>query len=78
MAWKTNVRLMRPGLLVRAEITSKDVLELLPFELKVQTPLKPFWGQTVADARVEVIHGFKREKFEAECSLETMMTGAKA
>lgn len=75
MAWEARVRFMRPGLRVKAELVSKDVLEYMPFEYIEKTPLRPYWGQTVADAEVEVIHGIRRIRFRTEALLETMVTG---
>jgi hypothetical protein len=77
MAWEASVRFMRPGLRVRAELVSKGVLEYIPFEFHEKTPVRPYWGQTITDARVEILHGFKRTTFRAEGVLETMVTGGR-
>ena len=77
MAWNAGVRIRRPGLRVTMEIESSQVLEFVPFSYRDETPVKPYWGQTVALAKVEVVHGLKRDRFEAEAVLETMMTGAR-
>jgi len=76
MAWESSVRFMRPGLRVKAELVSTDVLEYVPFEYHDQTPARPYWGQTVAEADVEILNGLKRTRFRAEGVLETMVTGS--
>ncbi len=75
VAWEAEARLRRPGLKVKLELISKDVLELIPFDYQVKTPVKSFWGQTVADIAVEIKQGPKLIKFETEGLLETMTTG---
>jgi len=76
MAWEAEARLQRPGLRVTMELRSTQVLEFVPFSFREQTPVRPYWGQTIAEARVEVRQGLKRERFTAEAVLETMLTGA--
>jgi len=75
MAWEADVRFMRPGLRVKAKLVSTDVLEFVPFEYHEKTPVRPYWGQTVASADVEILHGLKRTRFRTEGLLETMVTG---
>ena len=72
MAWEADVRLMRPGLMVKLNLVSKDVLEYMHFEIPEKPDAHPYWGQTVADAKVKIIHGFKKTEFETQCLLETM------
>jgi len=77
MAWDATVRLARPGLRVRIDLRSRAVLEYLPFAYRQETPVKqPYWGQTVADAEVEVILRKSRSRFQAQGVLETMVTGS--
>lgn len=75
MAWEADMRFRRPGLKVKVDLVSKDVLEYLPFEFHKRTPVRPYWGQTVADAEVDVLHRGRRTRFRTEAVLETMVTG---
>jgi len=76
MAWEASACLRRPGLRVDIEMVSRDVLVLVPFRYAEPTPVPPCWGQTVADARVEIRAGRRRTRFECQGLLETMVTGA--
>jgi len=75
MAWNTDVRLSRPGLVVQAKVLSTEVLEWMPFYYHEETPLTPYWGQSIAKARVSIVQGSSRTEFETECVLETMVSG---
>ena len=75
MAWDAEVRLSRPGLLLKARVLSSEVLECMPFYYHEDTPSNPYWSQSIAKADVRVLHGVRRVAFEAECVLETMVTG---
>ena len=77
MAWDAGVRLSRPGLVLNAEVRSSEVLEFMPFSSHEDTPIKPYWSQSIASAKVHILHGVKRFDFEAECVLETMVTGGR-
>jgi hypothetical protein len=75
MAWDAEVRLSRPGLAVNIEVLSTEVLECMPFSYHEDTPIKPYWSQSIARAEVRILHGVKRSEFETECVLETMVSG---
>lgn len=75
MAWNAEVRLARPGLVVQGRVLSTEVLEYMPFSQHKKTPVTPYWSQSVARAEVSILHGRKRIEFEAECVLETMVSG---
>ncbi len=75
MAWNTDVRLSRPGLVVQARVLSTEVLECMSFSYHKETPITPYWSQSVAKAEVSIRHGSTRVEFEAECVLETMVGG---
>jgi hypothetical protein len=77
MAWEAAVRLQRPGLRVTAELVSRDLLAFVPFGYREKTPVPPYWGQTVADVKVEIREGLARTRFQCEGILETMLTGAR-
>jgi hypothetical protein len=77
MAWNAEVRLSRPGLVVKAEVRSSEVLERMPFSFHEHTPIKPCWSQSIASAKVRILHGVKRSRFETECVLETMASGGR-
>ena len=78
MAWNAEVRLSRPGFVLNATIRSTEVLERMPFSYHETTPGKPCWSQTIARADVRILHGVRRTAFEAECVLETMVSGRSA
>jgi hypothetical protein len=75
MAWNADVRLSRPGLAVQARIQSNEVLEHMPFTYREETPVAPYWSQSVARAEVDILHKGRRVEFETECVLETMVCG---
>jgi hypothetical protein len=75
MAWDAEVRLSRPGLVLRATVLSSEVLECMPFYYHENTPIKPYWSQSVARAEVRILHGARTVRFETECVLETMVSG---
>jgi hypothetical protein len=75
MAWNAEVRLARPGLVVDARVRSTEVLECMPFYYQEETPVKPYWSQSIARAEVRVLQGARRVAFETECVLETMVSG---
>jgi len=75
MAWNTDVKLSRPGLVVHARVLSTEVLECMPFYYQKETPVTPYWSQSVAKTEVSILHGSTRVEFETECVLETMVSG---
>lgn len=75
MAWDAEVRLSRPGLVLNATVRSGEVLECMPFYYHGETPVKPYWSQSIARAEVQVLQGARRVAFETECVLETMVSG---
>jgi hypothetical protein len=75
MAWNADVKLSRPGLLVQARVLSSEVLECMPFYYHKETTVTPYWSQSVARAEVSILQGARRVEFEAECVLETMVSG---
>jgi hypothetical protein len=75
MAWDADVRLARPGLVINASVRSSEVLECMPFYYHEETPVTPYWSQSIARAEVRVLQGAKRATFESECVLETMVSG---
>lgn len=77
MAWNTDVRLSRSGLVVRARVLSTEVLECMPFYYHKETPVTPYWSQSVAKAEVSIRQGRRQVEFETECVLETMVSGSK-
>jgi len=77
MAWEARARFRRPGLCVDIEMVSRDVLAFVPFRYPLATAVPPYWGQTVADADVEIREGFRRTRFRCQGLLETMATGAR-
>ncbi len=64
MAWNTDVRLSRPGLTVQARVLSTEVLECMPFSYHEETPVTPYWSQSVAKAEVSIRQGTRRVEFE--------------
>ena len=46
-----------------------------PFSYHDETPVTPYWSQSVAKAEVSILQGASRVEFEAECVLETMVGG---
>ncbi len=76
MAWDAEVRLARPGLLLRTSVRSTEVLEEMPFSYREETPIAPYWSQSIARADVRILEGVRRAEFEAGCVLETMVSGA--
>jgi hypothetical protein len=77
MAWDAEVRLSRPGLMLKADVLSTSLLECMPFSFHEDTPIKPYWSQSIAGAKVRILHGLKRFEFETECVLETMVSGGR-
>jgi hypothetical protein len=75
MAWDAKVRFRRRGLVIDADVLSTEVLECMPFYYHEETPIKPYWSQSVAKAEVRILHGAERVEFGAECVLETMVSG---
>ena len=75
MAWNTDVRLSRRGLLVQAKVLSTEVLECMPFSYHEETSVTPYWSQSIAKAEVSILQGESRFEFETECVLETMVSG---
>ena len=75
MAWNTDVKLSRPGLVVQAKVLSTEVLECMPFYYHKETTVTPYWSQSVARAEVSIREGTSRVEFETECVLETMVSG---
>ena len=75
MAWDAEVRLARPGLLLRVSVRSNEVLERMPFSYREETPIAPYWSQSIARAEVRILQGLSRVDFEDECVLETMVSG---
>jgi hypothetical protein len=75
MAWDAEVRFRRRGLVVDASVRSTEVLECMPFYYHEETPVKPYWSQSVARAEVSILQGAERVEFETECVLETMVSG---
>ncbi len=76
MAWETTVKFRRPGLVLKVDVVSREILEHIPFNYYEKTPVQAYWGQTIAHARVRGLHGIKRVNFDTDCILETMVTGA--
>jgi len=76
LAWEAGVRCFRPGLMVKADVDSREVLEHVHFHDSEKTRVPSHWSQTIASARVKILHGIRRVEFDAECVLETMVTGA--
>jgi len=76
MAWEADVRLLRLGLKAKIKLVSREILEFMPIRNRPEgSRIQPYWGQTVGDAEVEIIHGIKRDRVNAEGLLETMVTG---
>ena len=75
MGWDAEVRFRGRGLVVDVSVRSDEVLECMPFTYHEQTPIKPYWSQSVARAEVRILHEGEREEFETECVLETMVSG---
>lgn len=74
-----NGRLPRVFLmLLRRSLTTRDSFHYVPFAYREATPVKqPYWGQTVADAEVEVVLKKDECRFKAQGVLETMVTGSR-
>ncbi len=77
MLWEVDLRIRRPGFKLEAEIASKDVLEFLHFNTPEHASAAsyPYWGQTIADAKIRIKHRGKISEFTAECQLETVSMG---
>jgi hypothetical protein len=75
LAWETRVRWIGPGLFLKADVVSREVLEHLHFDHSEKTPVQSHWSQTIAEAKVKILHGIRRMEFDTECILETMVTG---
>jgi len=56
-------------------VVSREVLEHLHFDHSEKTPVQSHWSQTIAEAKVKILHGIRRIEFDTECILETMVTG---
>jgi hypothetical protein len=76
LAWETRVRCLWPGRMVTADVVSREVLEHVRFHDPEKGRAPSHWSQTIAEAKVKILDGFRRVEFDAECVLETMVTGA--
>lgn len=75
MAWEVSARFWRPGLKVRVQLHSREVLDYMAFEHASETAERPYWSQALADAEVTIRRGRSETRFSTQAILESMVTG---